>query len=100
MIPATAPAAIGTIIAWAEDLAALPLLSVIMADPGGQDTREDERRLVLQLRADFGAEPAWYAAKSAAKYDLDQGRDADGQHYGPFLVIWLPPVDAAAEAAA
>lgn len=96
MIPAMAPAAVGTIIAWAEDLAALPLLSVIMADPGGQDPREDERRLVLQQRADFGADPAWYAAKSAAKYTIGQDGDADGKHYGPFLVIWLPPVDATA----
>jgi len=88
---AMAPAAIGTIIAFAEDLAELPLMAVIMADPGGQDPREDERLLVLQRRADFGKAPAWYAAKSGAGRGAEPGVDVDRTHYGPFLVIWLPP---------
>lgn len=100
MNPAMAPAAVGTIIQYAEDLAELPLLSVIMADPGGQDPREEERRLVLQRRADFGSEPAWYAAKGIGVTVLGPDRIEDRKHYGPFLVIWLPPVDLATEVAA
>lgn len=97
MSPATAPAAVGTIIMDAEELAALPLQSVIMADPGGQDPREDERRLVLQRRSDFGSEPAWYAAKGSAISAPGPDGNQDRKHYGPFLVIWLPPAAPAVE---
>lgn len=101
MKPAMAPAAVGTIIQYAEDLAELPVLSVIMADPGGQDPREEERRLVLQLRADHGAEPYWFAAKGSAISAPGPDGNQDRKHYGPFLVIWLPPqTEAAAEVAA
>lgn len=101
MSPATAPAAVGTIIMNAEELAALPLLSVIMADPGGQDPREEERRLVLQLRADNGAEPYWFAAKGSAISAPGPDGNQDRKHYGPFQVIWLPPkTDVAVEDAA
>lgn len=94
-----APAAVGTIIQYAEDLAALPVLSVIMADPGAQDPREEERRLVLQLRADHGAEPYWFAAKGPAISAAGPDGNQDRKHYGPFLVIWLPPVDADVQSA-
>lgn len=97
MTPPKAPAAVGSVIQDAEDLATLPLLSVIMADPGGQDPREEERRLVLQKRADNGGEPNWFAAKGAAISAPGPDGNQDRQHYGPFLVIWLPPAGPNAE---
>jgi hypothetical protein len=91
---ATTPAYVGSMITSAEELDALPVLAVLMADPDGVEPREHERRMVLQKRADFDTEPWWHAARRTTKDDLPKS-EADGAvhgtHYGPFLVIWLPP---------
>lgn len=96
MTPARGPVAVGSIIQNAEDLSGLPIHSVIMADPGGQDPREEERRLVLQLRADNGADPNWFAAKGSAISAPGPDGNQDRSHYGPFIVVWLPPPNPAA----
>lgn len=102
MSPATAPAYVGSLITDAEALDALPVLAVIMADPDGTEQREYERRMVLQKRADFDAEPSWHAARRTTKDDPVESESdgaVHGTHYGPFLVIWLPPAASNAGAA-
>lgn len=95
MSAALVPIAAGSILTTVEELDALPLLSTIMADPDGLDQREDQRQMVLQKRADTGSESSWYAARGTTDHDAPES-EADstvhGAHYGPFLILWLPPV--------
>ena len=60
-----------------------------------------ERRMVLQKRDDFGQGPSWHAARRTTEHDAPKSDDdgaVHGTHYGPFLVIWLPPAPPAASA--
>ena len=103
MSQATKPAYVGSLITSPEALEALPVLSVIMADPDGVEPREYERRMVLQKRDDFGQGPSWHAARRTTEHDAPKSDDdgaVHGTHYGPFLVIWLPPAPPAASAEA
>ncbi|MDN4646122.1 hypothetical protein [Arthrobacter sp. PsM3] len=103
MSPAMVPIAVGSTVTTVEELDALPLLTVIVADPDGRQDREDQRCLMLQKRADYGADPSWYAARTITKNDSavsEEDSAVHGGHYGPFLVLWLPSFDSSTEGAA
>lgn len=96
MSAALVPIAAGSVLTTVEELDALPVLSVIVADPYGREERDDQRRMVLQKRADFGAEASWYAARGTTEHDAVESEEdstVHGAHYGPFLVLWLPATD-------
>lgn len=98
MSTAMVPIAAGSILTTREELDALPVHSVIMADPDGRQQREDERHMVVQKRADSAEESSWYAARRITQHDAPESEEdsaVHGSHYGPFLVLWLPPVAAA-----
>lgn len=94
------PIAVGSVLTTVDELDALPLLAVILADPEGRNAVEDDRHMVLQKRAYFDSEPSWYAARGVTERDpaaSEEDAAVHGAHYGPFLVVWLPPVEAATE---
>ena len=104
MSPAMVPIAVGSMLTTIEELDALPVRTVIMADPDGNTLLESQCQMALQKRADAGADPGWYAARAwtaQEKAETKESSVAHGQHYGPFQVLWLPPYEeAAAEAEA
>lgn len=86
------PAAVGSTLTTVEELEALPSLTVVIADPTGASSREEDRQLAMQKRSDFDSSPYWFVAKDAGMFDVIASEEAVYRfHYGPFLVAWLPP---------
>ncbi len=103
MSPAMVPIAVGSMLTTIEELDALPVRAVIMADPDGYTLLESQCQLALQKRADSGADPGWYAARAWTDSERAESKEASvahGQHYGPFMVLWLPPYEQSASEAA
>lgn len=87
--------AIGSLLTSVEELDALPPFAVLLADPEGRNQNPDDRRLSIQKRpGDPGYTDYWYPAWESDIFNALAAEEAVGRfHLGPFLVVWLPPVE-------
>lgn len=103
MSAATTRPAVGSILTSIEELDALPPYAVLLADPEGRNQYERDRCLSIQKRPgdDASSGDWWYPAWDSDIFNaLATAEVVHRFHLGPFLVVWLPPTEPAAEAAA
>ncbi|QWY84240.1 hypothetical protein QEO77_gp64 [Arthrobacter phage Zaheer] len=92
MSTAMAEAAVGTILATVAELDALPTRAIVLGDPQGSHSYEDNRQLALQKRADGDSAPYWFPSWDTDIFNAISSDEAvERFHLGPFQVIWLPP---------
>lgn len=96
-------AAVGSMLSTQAELDALPPYTVLLGDPEGRSRYERDRRLSIQKRPgdDASSGDWWYPAWDSDIFNaLTTGEVVDRFHLGPFLVLYLPDSEPAAEAAA
>ncbi|AYN59032.1 hypothetical protein PBI_RYAN_42 [Arthrobacter phage Ryan] len=92
MNQATAPVAVGSILTSVSELDALPARTIVLGDPAGNHSYEDNRQLALQKRADGESAPYWFPSWDTDIFNAISSDEAvDRFHLGPFQVLWLPP---------
>lgn len=102
MSAATTRPALGALLTTVDELNALPAFSILLADPDEHNHNPNDRRLALQKRpGDPGYTDYWYPAWDSDIFNALAAEEVVGRfHLGPFLVVWVPPAEPAAEAAA
>lgn len=100
MSAATTRPAVGTLLRTVPELDALPPYAVVLADPEGHSPFERDRCLSIQKRPGVpGYTDYWYPSWDMEIFDALASEEVVVRfNLGPFLVLWLPPVDAAIEA--
>lgn len=98
MSQALTPARVGTLLQSEEDINVLPAGAVVLADPEGLHRYEYSRRMPLKkLDYDYEGDVFWEPSHGEP---ITSSEAVHRWQLAPFLVLWLPPVDAAAQAAA
>ncbi|QAY16087.1 hypothetical protein SEA_ELESAR_36 [Arthrobacter phage Elesar] len=92
MSTAMAPATVGSILTTVEDLDALPVGTIVLGDPEGTHSYEDNRQLALQKRSDGDSPAYWFPSWDTDIFNAIASDEAvERFHLGPFQVLWLPP---------
>lgn len=80
---------VGDVVSSVAQLKALPELTIVLADPRGENAYEDSRQLAMQKRRGMGHDLWWYPAW-ASDWTPSSEESVHRFQIGPFQILWLP----------